>query len=107
MAAPPSAEQVAKWKQEHGELIQLEASAGEVAVFKAPRGAVWARFRVQAGDDKKRTVSVENLVRGCLVYPPEAEFDALVERRPGLIESFGVALVEHAGLTDRVEKKVL
>jgi hypothetical protein len=102
-------EQIAALKAEKQvtELLELEAPTGEVAYFKAASPAVWKRFKVQQQDDRKREVAVDNLVRGCLVHPNVAEFDGWLERRPALLESFGVQLIEHAGLSDRVEKKVL
>jgi hypothetical protein len=90
------------------QLLELEAPTGEVAYFRPPGGAVWRRFLAQGADERKQEVATENLVRGCLVHPDQASFNALLEDRPGLVQTFGVTLVEHAGASAKgAEKKVL
>ena len=93
-------------KAKHQDLTQLSQDETDILV-KPPTRPQWKRFRAFMSDERKRPDAMEQLLRDCLVYPELTELDAMLERRPGLAESFGSSVVEMAGLTDRVEKKVL
>ena len=85
----------------------LTAPSGEEIVVRRPDRPVWKRFQAQAQDDRRRQEALENLVTGCLVYPENGGWDAMVDERPGLVQSFGNAIVELAGAAQAVEKKAL
>ena len=94
-------------KQQHGELHEL-SHAGETVIVKAPNRATWKRFRAQVIDESKRVVALEELVRSCVVHPEKAELEVMLDRKPGLVETFGKALGELAGAGDgQAEKKAL
>ncbi len=93
-------------KAKYGPLSQLEA-AGETFIVRSPTRDVWKRFRAQVMDEGKRTVAMDNLVRGCVVSPEMTEFEAVVDRLPGIVETLGKTLVEMAGAGGEAEKKAL
>lgn len=97
---------IQKLKAEHGALHQLD-HAGEAVIVKSPNRATWKRFRSQAQDEAKRLIAMEELVRACVVHPERGELEAMLDRKPGLVESFGKVLAELAGAGTDVEKKAL
>ena len=94
-------------KNLHGEVAELTMSGGEVVYVRTPSVDLYARFRSQSSDPKKKDAAVGNLVRACVLHPESAEFETMVSRRPGLIDSVGLELMTLAGLDAVVEKKVL
>lgn len=102
----PTENEIEVLKTQHGQLHLLELD-DEAVVAKAPTRALWKRFRAQTQDETKRLIAAENLVRDCVVWPAKNELEAMWERKPGLIESFGSELLELAGLSNKVEKKAL
>lgn len=97
---------IEKLKAEHGELTQLTHGPDEVIV-RTPNRAQWKRFRAQIGNEKRRDDALELLLRDCVVHPEKADFDAMLDRRPGLAETFGAQVVELAGAVKEPEKKAL
>jgi hypothetical protein len=95
-----------KLKSEHGALHEISHD-GESVIVKSPNRATWKRFRAQAQDDGKRIIAMEELVRACVVHPERGELEGLLDRRPGLVETFGKALADLAGASDKAEKKAL
>lgn len=93
-------------KAQHGKIFSLEV-AGETFIAKNPSRDVWKRFRAQIMDEGKRVIAPENLVRSCIIDPPTDALDALLEQKPGLVESLSKALAESAGATGDAEKKAL
>jgi hypothetical protein len=100
------ADTIEKLKAEHGEIHLLRASGVEVVV-KAPGRAQWKRFRAYVADERRRPDAVETLLRDCVVHPDAAALDAILEKRPGLAETFGNQVVELAGASGEAEKKAL
>lgn len=99
-------DEIKKLKAEHGDLTQLD-HAGESVIVKSPNRATWKRFRAQAQDEGKRIIAMEELVRACVVHPDRAGLEAMLDRKPGLVETFGKELAELAGASDKAEKKAL
>lgn len=77
---------------------------GDVIGVTPPTRAQWRKFKVVGMDQAKRPDVMEMLLRDCLVYPEPTAFEALVERRPGLIETFGEEVLELGGAGLVVEK---
>lgn len=96
----------AKALEQFGEdaLQVVETKRGEVLV-RAPKRGEWKRFKSAAINEKQRADATENLVRSCVVYPPEAEFSALLERFPALADSLGEIVVDLAGAEDTLVGK--
>jgi hypothetical protein len=101
---PP--EKLEELRAKHRELFQF--TQGDVTVVATPPNRhLWKRFRTQMMDDRRQSDAMENLVRDCVLYPDRAAFEAILERRPGLVEAFGKQLQELAGAGGEVEKKAL
>lgn len=83
------------------ELHVLEATGQEVIVRPPTRGE-YEVYKNKLADAKpgKRMAANEALVRGVLVYPSIEEFDALLEEKPGLVESYLEKVLELAGLVE-------
>lgn len=93
-------------KAKHGRIFSLEVQ-GDTFIAKNPTRDVWKRFRAQIMDESKRVIAPENLVLACIVDPSGPELDALLEQKPGLVETLSKALSESAGATGDAEKKAL
>lgn len=96
-------------KKEHpgSELRQFSTSEGAV-ICKAPSRAEFKRFRTMWNDGgQQRAQAFETLLYGCAVYPDRKGLADLLDRRPGLAETFGSSLASWAGLGEEaVEKKL-
>jgi hypothetical protein len=88
------------------ELLQLSSASGDV-VLRVPAAAEVAVFRKRIMDKETRSSAIENLVRTCLVFPAREAFNALVQKRPFLIEKYGEKLTDAAGDSEEVEVKKL
>jgi hypothetical protein len=95
-------EQIAKLKQAHPDaelsLIKDDNSGAEVVV-KTPSEPEWRRFRSMSSDENQRAMALRVLVIACVVQPPPDAFAEMLERKPGLAETFGSKLVEIAGVS--------
>ena len=80
-------------------IIQTEIPATPVGAFRVPSRAVWKRYRAEASsaDPSVKSAAFGPLVFASCVYPSEAELEAMLDRRPGLLETFGGELIDHAG----------
>lgn len=83
-------------KAKHGEVHSLEHQ-GVTFIVIAPNRALWRRFRTQLLDDRKRQDALEHLLRDCVVHPAKEEVDRILDRKPGLVETFGKEICELAG----------
>ncbi len=73
--------------KEHGrDVVAVQTKAGPAAfrVFKRPE---YARFNGMLGDDKTKAAALEYIVRATVVYPSGPDFDAMIDRYPGIIAS--------------------
>lgn len=105
-------EQIDKLKAAHPgvELYALTASSADGArsvsvIAKVPDRTRWMRFKEQASDKNRKALATESLVRDCVVYPVAAELDSVIEKRPGLVESFGAEIAALAGIEEVVVAK--
>lgn len=102
-----SKETEAKLQAEHGEVHILEASGVTIAV-KNPSAPSFDRFMSTSAAKKENAhKALGQLVRDCLVFPTEAEYDAALVRLPGLAVTFGSEVMKIAGLVDEVDRKKL
>jgi len=104
----PTEAELEQLKEKHGKVLRLAAGDSVVYVKKANR-ETYKRFRAQAQDDTKRAVAATNLVNACLVWPGEAEREAMFDEYPALVDTLAGALLELAGLQpgEKVEKKAV
>jgi len=93
-------------KREHGELTRLSAG-GESVIVRNPRRVEYERFRKDTFDEKRRDKSVETLLRSVIVWPSKEEFLELLERKPGLSETFGGKVLEMVGATEQADVEKL
>jgi hypothetical protein len=98
------ADVVTKLEAEHGEILLVKTALGQVA-FRNPRRAEYKRFHQECHNEKRRADAGENLIRTCIVYPTLAEFDDLLERKPGIGSTCANALTEFAGSDGDAEQK--
>lgn len=79
-------------------IVETDVKACEVAAFRIPTSAEWTRFKIaQKGESEDAAKSSKPLVICCCVYPDDAEFEAALDARPGLVDTFVNELVGHAG----------
>lgn len=95
-------------RQEHAEVIELEAGEVRIAV-RPPKPLEYERFVDTITDDRKGPKNVSacrGLLKSCLLHPTWNElYEGPLTRRPGLITSFGQALAKEAGAGVEVEVK--
>lgn len=84
---------IAKLKSEHGSDLRLVVTDDAEIVLRPPHKGEWAAFRAMAQEKDKKQFAQEDLSRACVIYPERAEFDKLLDKRPGL----GDALSDVAG----------
>jgi hypothetical protein len=89
-----------------GQCIVLGNDDG-VAAFRAPSAAEYQFFVDSIAKDETKGTALKALVMACRVYPDQAEFLSMVNRRPALVQVFGNELVEFAGLKRITLRKVL
>ena len=87
--------------------IYVREAAGETVVLRCPNRPEWKAFQLKLADAKKHVEAVEWILRQCVVYPSAEEVDAMFNRRPGLVATFGAELSEITGAAASVEKKDL
>ena len=97
---------VAELKSKHGEVYLLE-HLGEAVVVMRPTRPLVKRFRSQMADQNKRADALEYLVTDCIVWPDRKAVQAMLDRLPGLVETFGDAVLDLTGVDKNIEKKVL
>lgn len=90
-------EKVAELEAKHGKVLHLRREAGE-AVFRRPKRDEWRKFKADLGNDEGKHMASENLVIACAVWPERAQFEALLDDAPGLIDAFANGLTSWSGL---------
>jgi len=89
------AEAIAKAEEEIGErrIAVIRTELGAVIV-KRPNPVLYKRFRDK---ESAKTQDLEMLVRPCLVHPPFARFDAMLEEQPAVLDRVADRVVFLAG----------
>jgi hypothetical protein len=90
-------------KEQNPRAVSLTAG-GDTVVVNPPSRAHWRRFKTAARDEKKRGDALEIILRDCLLHPEPHAFEAMIEKRPGLVEVFAEEVLELAGAGLEVEK---
>jgi hypothetical protein len=87
------------------ELVVYRSVAGE-AVFKIPNGAEFDAYRTRHGNDRAKFAEAgKSLLATCRVFPSAADFIALLDRRPMLLEKWVDKLTDAAGGDEVIEVK--
>lgn len=101
-------EQIAQLKDQHGDNIHMiTTDENDSIVAKAPTKPIYEKYKAALFDDRKRARANEGLVRDCLVAPDRETFNAMIETKPALIETYATKLLELAGAREAVEAKKL
>lgn len=95
-------------KTKHPGMELRMLSTEEAAIIaRCPSRGDYKRFRDMFLDPAKRSGALETLVYACTLHPPSEAVGAMLEKRPGLAETFGEKLASWAGLgQEAVEKKL-
>lgn len=102
-------EMIEQWKKENEEVWEMTGELDdyrEVKVyFRKPKRADTSRLIKEIAKDPERAVN--NLIFGCLLYPPADELKKEIEKRPGLIMVLGNELQKLIGSNvDFLSKKL-
>lgn len=99
-----TSEQVAELKAKYPgrRLLRLASKAGEVVAL-SPNWAEAAELKEMVDDKARAGAAMEWLVRKCIVAPARAEVDALLARKPLLVEGWYKSLRDEAGAAEKVE----
>ena len=104
-----SPEVIAQLESEHGPIdvgFQIYESDFGSAAFRPPKPQEWQRYLDEMNQEALKSRALKHLVFSCAIAPDKAEFQALIDSRPGLVQGFGNQLVDFAGMFGvRVRKK--
>lgn len=88
---------MAELEKKHGEIVAVRTAAGPAA-FRVFKRQEYQRFNQMLVDDKKKHMALEFIALACCVYPDQPQFQAMVDRKPGIIASCANAVLEHGGV---------
>lgn len=91
------AAKMAELEKVHGEVVAVKTAAGPAA-FRVFKRQEYQRFNSMLVDDKKKHMALEYIALACCVYPSPEQFQAMVDRKPGIIASCANAVLEHGGV---------
>lgn len=97
-------EQIAEAKIKAKDVTLLEASGEEVLARPATR-AEWKKHMSALTNEETRSIAFDALFFDCVVFPPRAELNAMLERQPGLSLTFAKQIQKLSGLTSEVSAK--
>lgn len=99
-------EQVSELKARYSGRRLLKLSSGAVQVVAlSPNLAEFSEHQALIDDKATAGRAMEWLVRKCVIFPPEAELNALLAEKPLLIETWFKLLRKEAGSEAKVEVK--
>ena len=97
-------EQILKVKQENPGAEVYQLSAGPHAILvRSPSDAIWAAF--QDAKEKGGTRALKQLVLDCVLHPSADEVRSIFEKKPALANTWGVKLMDIAGLEEEAQVK--
>ncbi len=99
---PPTDEQLAALRAQHGEVYKLTNDEAPSVWVKRPGKTTYKAYQAERSDEASMDVANENLLRGLVVYPTEkAHVAALIERYPGLPDDCAAPILRIVGRTGR------
>ena len=88
-------EAIAKAEDENdARRIAVVRSSYGAVILRRPNPVIYKRFRDRG---EAKTVDLEKLVRGCLLYPDVAGFDRILDEEPGTLDRCASSVIELAG----------
>ena len=99
-------EQISELELQNPDVIVIDSPFGEAA-FRPSTSEEWDRFLQEQSnlDPAIKSRSLNALVFSCRLAPDKPTFEAMIRRRPGLIQAFGNQLMDHCGLATAVVRK--
>ena len=92
-------------RTKHGKL-HIRAVDDTDFVLRAPSRLEYRKWKADIQDERKKLDASELLLLPCIVYPEPQDFQAMLDERPALADTLGLQLLEIAGMTKAVEKKL-
>jgi len=94
-----SKEEVSKLEVDHKRVAHIVGKNGAwEVVLRKPTRAEYKRFRAMAANEMQRADAQETLARSCVVFPPPAAFDALLDDYPAAADACADAMMDLVGL---------
>jgi hypothetical protein len=93
-------------KRRHGTLREWTCS-GETVIVREPTKIAYDKFRDWQDDPIRKGSACEAFVTDCVVYPDASGVMGMLERKPGLADTFAIKLSILAGNTRDVQEKKL
>jgi hypothetical protein len=97
-------EQVAELEKANGEIVVVKTKVGPCA-FRVPRKKEYDRYKATLFKDATRSMAPEMLVKMTVVYPSAQDFESLVDKAPGIVETCIGPVLELAGVNAEAEVK--
>lgn len=107
-AAEPSAQQIAKWKAQYGDVYKIESDSDDLTLtlyFRKPMRQHLSRFTKSIATDTLK--ALHNLVQDTLIYPDMDALTPILAEKPGLIVPIGTQLQEIVGTNNNFLAKKL
>lgn len=95
-----------KLRSEHEDCKLIKTNGLEIVV-RRPRRGEYKRFMKAVSNERDKADAIETLVLDCVVHPPRAEFDKLLDKLPALCEELGEHVLELAGLSGKAQAEKL
>jgi hypothetical protein len=89
-------EQVARWKEEHGDIYRITTDDGLTVVVREPNQDEMGRFVRRATKDVIR--AMRDLVTSCALDPSLEALSVRLDKQPGMALTLGNKLLELSGL---------
>ena len=99
-----SDEQIAALEKEYGEIVVVATKVGPCA-FRVPRKKEYDRYKSTLFKEATRSAAPELLVKMCVVYPSAAEFEAMVDKAPAIVDTCVSPVLELAGMNSEADTK--
>ena len=93
-------------KAKHGEIYRLEHLGHEVVV-RLPSSPEWLRFKEMQADEGRRSKAPAQLVRDTCVFPDAQSLEVMLNKYPGLADTFAGEVAEVAGLSKKAQREKL
>lgn len=96
-------------KQKHpGSDLYAIGNGAEAVVVRPPTMAEWKSFRAMAREGGAKSIEASGYLLGlCRLWPEADKYEAILARRPALVDTYSARLAEIAGVDEEVVAKKL